>query len=261
VSGAGTLFFAGLTNGQPVWSGAESNCYPVVQDNPTNGPPWPNDHGSAGNVSVVFSTNLNLWMMTYDGGRNTGPLKTNTTGDYFSCAPQPWGPWSTPQLIFNKYRDHAAGVFIYDPATNANDATLAGPTVDPLTVPPNSTAGGDFAPIMIERFTRVTNSTLFIYFTLSTWNPYTVVKMRSAFTIRPQIAPGTFAKSRTNFSFAWSAPTNIGYQVLYATNLLSNWTTLTNLITSTNGAFNFTDTGSNTGGLGTAKFYRLQTPN
>src|SRR5208282_4755496 len=105
VRGAGTLYFAGLTNGQPAWSSAESNCYPVVQDNPTNGPPWPNDNGTAGNVSVIYSTNLNLWLMTYDGGRGTGPLKTQTTGDYFSYAPQPWGPWTTPQLIFNKYRD------------------------------------------------------------------------------------------------------------------------------------------------------------
>jgi hypothetical protein len=43
LSGAGTRYFAGLTNGQPTWSTAESNCVPVVEDNPTNGPPWPND--------------------------------------------------------------------------------------------------------------------------------------------------------------------------------------------------------------------------
>ena len=99
-SGAGTLFFAGLTNGQPVWSGAESNCNPVVQDNPTNGPAWPDDAGTAGNVSVIYSTCLNLWLMTYDGGRSAETAKTKTTGVYFSYAQQPWGPWSQPQLIF-----------------------------------------------------------------------------------------------------------------------------------------------------------------
>jgi hypothetical protein len=259
VTGNGTLYFAGLTNGQPTWSTAESNCYPVVQDNPTNGPPWPNDDGTAGNVSVIYATNLNLWLMTYDGGRGTGPLKTRTTGVYFSYAPQPWGPWSTPQLIFNKYRDNGAGVFIYDPATN--DASLAGPTVDPATAPPATTPGGDFAPIMIERFTRITNSTLFIYYTMSTWNPYTVVKMRSAFTITPVIDPGSLVKLKKKFSFAWSAPMNISYQVDYSTNLPAGWTTLPDIITSSNGTFNFTDNGTNSGGLGNTKFYRLRTAN
>ena len=255
VSGAGTLYFAGLTNGQPAWSSAESNCVPVVQDNPTNGPPWPNDDGTAGNVSVIHPTNLDLWLMTYDGGRGTGPRKEQTTGVYFSSAPQPWGPWSTPQLIFNKYRDGGAGVFIYDPATN--DARLAGPTVDPTTAPPATTPGGDFAPIMIERFTRVTNGALFIYYTLSTWNPYAVVKMRSAFTITPVIDPGSLVHKRNKFSFSWNAPTNISYQVDYSSNLLSGWTTFTDIITSTSGLFDFTNT--QTGGLPPSRFYRLRT--
>jgi hypothetical protein len=92
-SGTGTMFFAGLTNGQPVWSSAESDCYPVVQDNPTNGSAWPNDNGTVGNVSVIYATNLNLWLMTYDGGRSAETTKNKTTGVYFSYAQQPWGPW------------------------------------------------------------------------------------------------------------------------------------------------------------------------
>ena len=114
---------------------------------------------------------------------------------------------------------------------------------------------------MIERFTRITNSTLFIYYTLSTWNPYTVVKMRSAFTIAPVIDPASLVKPDKSFSFTWSAPTNITYQVDYSTNLASGWATFTNLITATNGTFNFTDDGTNSGGFGSTKFYRLRTPN
>ena len=38
---------------------------------------------------------------------------------------------------------------------------------------------------MIERFTTVNGNMLTIYYTLSTWNPYTVVKMRSQFKIAP----------------------------------------------------------------------------
>jgi hypothetical protein len=259
VSGAGTLYFAGLANGQPAWSNDESNCVPVVQDNPTNGPPWPNDGGSAGNVSVVCPPGLGLWLMTYDGGRSAESATSHTTGVYFSYATQPWGPWSKPQLIFNKSRDNGLGYFIYSPDTNQyHDLALAGPTVDPTTSPPLTTPGGDFAPIMIERFTRVTNSTLLIYYTLSTWNPYAVVKMRSSFTIVPVIDPASIVKTGNQFSFAWTAPTNISYQVEYSTNLLSGWTAFTNVTTSTNGTFNFTDDGTTIGTSGNAAFYRLR---
>jgi hypothetical protein len=66
-------------------------------------------------------------------------------------------------------------------------------------------------------------------------------------------------KLKKKFSFAWSAPTNISYQVDYSTNLLAGWTTFTNIITSTNGTFNFIDSGTNSGGLGNTTFYRLRT--
>ena len=113
---------------------------------------------------------------------------------------------------------------------------------------------------MIERFTRITNSTLFIYYTISTWNPYTVVKMRSAFAINPVIDPGSLDRTTNKFAFAWTGPTNASYQIQYSTNLLSAWTTLTNLIISSGGTFNFTDYGTNTGRLGEIKYYRLRTP-
>jgi len=256
VSGAGTLFFAGLTNGQPTWSSVESNCVPVVQDNPTNGPAWPNDNGSAGNVSVIYSTNLHLWMMTYDGGRGTGPLRETTTGVYFSYASQPWGPWSTPQLIFNKHRDYGAGYFIHDPGLTINDG-LDGPTIGADNDPTN-TAGGDFAPILIERFTRITNATLYIYYTMSTWNPYTVVKMRSAFAIQPVIDPASLVHKKNKLSFSWTAPTNGTYQVDYSADTSSSWTTFTDVVTSTSGTFYFTNT--QTGALPSTRFYRLRSP-
>jgi len=255
VTGTGTLYFAGLTNGQPIWSAVESNCVPVVQDNPTNGPPWPNDSGTAGNVSVVYPPGLGLWLMTYDGGRSANTVKDRTTGVYFSYAAQPWGPWSRPQLILNKYRDNAAGVFIHDPGLTNNDG-LDGPAIG--NIDPTNTAGGDFAPIMIERFTRTTNSTLFIYYTLSTWNPYTVVKMRSAFIIRPTIDPTSLARLKNKLTFSWNAPTNGTYQVDYSTNLLSGWATFTNILTSSNGIFSFTDNGTNRSGFGNTTFYRLR---
>src|SRR5260370_1296748 len=83
-SGIGTQYFADLVNGQPTWTNSESAAVPVVQDNPLNGPAWPNDSPSVGKMSVTYSSDLNLWLMTYDGGRQSNA----TTGDYFTYATQ-----------------------------------------------------------------------------------------------------------------------------------------------------------------------------
>jgi hypothetical protein len=56
---------------------------------------------------------------------------------------------------------------------------------------PETQRGGAFSPSLIERFIRVRNETLSIYYTLSTWNPYTVVKMRSDFRIMGMLPPTT----------------------------------------------------------------------
>lgn len=178
-TGSDTQYFAGLVNGQPKWSVSQSDAVPVVQDNPLAGPAWPNDAPTAGNVSVTYSTDLGIWFITYDGGRQA----SKTTGVYFAYAAQPWGPWSTPQLIFNATRDNGLGVFIHNPDI------VPIPPGDGLNGPaagsndPYATRGGMYAPLMIERFNSVVGSTLKVYYTLSTWNPYTIVKMRSQFTI------------------------------------------------------------------------------
>ncbi len=147
---------------------------PVVQDNPNDGPAWPNDQPTVGNVSVAeWKGN---WFMTYDGGRQS----EDTTGIYFSYAADPWGPWSKPQLIFQAQRDHGFGVFIHDKSDNPPGP--AGPMIG-KNPDYQKERGGPFAPLLIERFTRVEGDTLKIYYTMGTWNPYTVVKMRSEFKI------------------------------------------------------------------------------
>ncbi len=166
-TGAGTRYFAGLVNGQPTWSSSESAAVPVVAEK--GGP-------SIGNVSVIHSSTLGLWLMTYDGGRQS----PSTGGVYFTYAKDPWGPWAEPQLIFNQRRDGANGKFVHDPSITPNDG-LNGPTIGPND--PHTTPGGSYAPYMIERFTRVSGSMLSIYYALSTWNPYTIVLMRADFTI------------------------------------------------------------------------------
>ena len=176
-TGQGTRYFAGLMNGQPIWSTSESEAKPVVVDNPLDTAAYA---PSVGNVSVTFSNELGLWLMTYDSNGGRSQLHA---GFYFAYAREPWGPWSEPQLIFNPRRDGASGSYIHDPriVPNPPGDGLNGPTIgenDPYTTP-----GGAYAPYMIERFMRVNGDRLSIYYTLSTWNPYTIVEMRSDFDI------------------------------------------------------------------------------
>jgi uncharacterized protein (TIGR03437 family) len=184
-----TRYFTGISNGQPTWSSNESDSVPVVTDvNPAS--------PTIGNLSAFYSQQLGLWLMTFDGGKGSD----TTSGVYFAYAPQPWGPWSTPQRIFNDCRDNALGVFIHYyyavaagntcptamPAgvTSApNSAGPAGPTINMANNDPQTTKGGGYAPQMIQRFTEIAGNTLKIFYTLSTWNPYAVVLMESDFTL------------------------------------------------------------------------------
>jgi uncharacterized protein (TIGR03437 family) len=210
-----TRYFTGMSNGQPTWSSNESDSVPVVTDvNPAN--------PSIGNLSAFYSQQLGLWLMTYDGGKGSD----TTVGVYFAYAPQPWGPWSAPQRIFNDCRDNALGVFIHyyyavasgntcptampSGVTSApNSAGPAGPTIDMANNVPQTTKGGGYAPQMIQRFTEIAGNSLKIFYTFSTWNPYTVVLMESDFTIAygpaislvvnaegggPAIAPNTWVQ-------------------------------------------------------------------
>jgi hypothetical protein len=179
-AGTGTRYFAGLANGKPTWATTEAAAVPVVQDNPLHGPAWPNDTPAVGNMSVAYSEDLKLWLMTYDGGKTQS---SGTRGVHFTYAQEPWGPWAAPQLIFNDIRDDAYGKFIHNPSIVPNPPGdgLNGPTIGPND--PYTTPGGSYAPMMVERFTRVAGDTLKIYYALSTWNPYTIVMMRSEFKI------------------------------------------------------------------------------
>jgi hypothetical protein len=58
-SGRGTRYFTGLVNGQPRWSASEGDAVPVVLDNPLN---VPNPTPGIGNVSVIYSDELRLWL-------------------------------------------------------------------------------------------------------------------------------------------------------------------------------------------------------
>jgi hypothetical protein len=213
-------YFAGIPTGTavPKWVASEDDpaLAPVVQDDPSHTAACFQPGGTVGNISVQYEASLKLWLMTYDGGRQEGGCADpdEIGGIYFTYAPHPWGPWATPQLIFNATRDLGFGNYIANPPELwdgnlgkyvKNPYASAGNTGGPLGPMigwngdctdanqnhcPCYTVGGVYAPFMIGRFNQfagstTTGGTLTIYYTMSTWNPYTVLLMESTFTFTP----------------------------------------------------------------------------
>jgi hypothetical protein len=196
-SGTGTRYLTAVNNGVPVWSPAdahgtsyETDAQPVFTDNA----PSP----SVGNISVAYEKNLKLWLMTYDADGTNPPA---TRGVFLRSAAAPWGPWSDPIPIFNACDNGGFGVagkggFIhYARAKSGVVCNLAavspsgpgGPTIaeEKGQHDPETTAGATFAPLMIERFLSLNSDLLSVYYTMSTWNPYTVVEMRTDLRVLP----------------------------------------------------------------------------
>jgi len=195
-----TRYFAGMSQGQPTWSSSEANAVPLLPLDPSNpGIPY---------VSVLYSQPLALWVMMFESAGTTP-----SSGMYLTYAPQPWGPWSTPQLVFNACRDKGFGnfMFYYYASADQNDcpgampagvtsapnsAGPAGPTAgDQTKNVPTTTRGIAYGPALIERFTIVSGHTLKLFYMMSTWNPYAVVLMESDFTITPAPSTGPAATS------------------------------------------------------------------
>jgi hypothetical protein len=78
----------------------------------------------------------------------------------------------------------------------------------------------------------------------------------------PIAAPPTISgisRNGSGVTINWTASASNQFRVQWANSLAPvTWNTLSTIITSANGNFSFTDDGSQTGGLGSQRFYRLQ---
>jgi len=160
-TGNGTRYFAGRdASGAPVWSARESDATAIVTD------------GTLGDLSVTWCQDLRVWLMTYDSRVNRG------RGVLFSYSRTPWGPWSQPQTLFTS--GDGLGKFIHQAGSNDG---LAGPVIGQGMSHPETVQGGIYAPYVVERWTKRAGSELDLYYVMSTWNPYTVVLMKSRFRV------------------------------------------------------------------------------
>ncbi len=150
-------YFAGTDNrGQPIWAASENDAEPVVKSN------------QIGEFSVIWNEELEIWLLAYNS-LTPRAIKLH-------WATNPWGPWSNPIDIFEPWNDGGYTHFMH--ALTAPDSKLAGPVIN-VRPPAIEQWGGEYAPYMVERFSRFKDDTLTIYYLMSTWNPYTVVLMRT----------------------------------------------------------------------------------
>ena len=140
--------------GKPRWSSKEADAVPLFR------------HDEVGEFSVAYLQPVKRYVMLYNAGEPRGIT--------LRSAEKPWGPWSEGAVVFEPWRDNGYGHFMHisAKAKEKRDA-LSDPKRD-------NEWGGEYGPYVMSRFTtgwRVRACR--IYYTMSTWNPYQVMVMRS----------------------------------------------------------------------------------
>jgi uncharacterized protein DUF4185 len=148
------------------------------------------DCPSVGEFSVAWNQYLGLWLMLYGNPDPRGIL--------CRWANKPWGPWSKGIIIFEPWQDNGYHRFMHLP----NPAPRPGepdPNPDGLSdIGRENDPGGEYAPIIIPRYTLGSGRSTTIRYTMSIWNPYTVVIMESELRLRREGIFGIVAQAFEN---------------------------------------------------------------
>ena len=145
-------YFAGYQDGNPVWSRTEPDAQPVI---PVN---------CVGELSSMYVESIQKWLVLYNC--------EDPRGINLRYADYPWGPFSNSQIIFEPWEDNGYCNFIHTNWQFRNCDAVHDPSRE-------NEWGGEYGPYLIKEFAKLQDSILTIYYTLSTWNPYTVVLMKS----------------------------------------------------------------------------------
>lgn len=152
------------------------------------------DHDEIGELSCSWIEQLGCWVMLYNC--------INPNGIVMRTSPQPWGPWSEPELIMDPFKD-GYGQFMHVSWDDKRIDLFSDPNRHPR-------GAGVYGPYIIKRFCSGDAQSCNIYYTMSTWNPYQVVLMGSLVgrALLPPSAPSTTV---TISADAWrSYPPNLG---------------------------------------------------
>ncbi len=152
---ASIRYFAGIDETEtPVWSADEAEAQALF------------DQPCVGELSVSFNPFIRKWIMLYNC------TFAQTRGINMRWADEPWGPWSEPQILFRPWEDNGYCHFMHTSwafrkCDNVHDAGQ------------ENVWGGEYGPYQFEDLAIGNDTATTIYFTMSTWNPYTVVLMKA----------------------------------------------------------------------------------
>lgn len=156
-SGTALAYFAGLdASGRPTWSAQEADAIALF------------DQPCVGELSVGWNKFIRRWVMFYNCN--------SPRGINFRTACQPWGPWTTPQVLFQPWNDLGYAHFMHVNWTFRVLDNVHNPTRQ-------NEWGGEYGPYMFRHLVIGTDNRTTIYFTMSTWNPYVSVLMQTELTV------------------------------------------------------------------------------
>ncbi len=161
IENPGTIrYFAGLDDAdEPLWDKNEANAQPLFSlENPC-----------VGELSVSYNSHIGRWILLYNC---SGPRGINLRTAKF-----PWGPWTESQVIFHPWEDNGYCNFIHTSWENQQCDNVHDPGRE-------NEWGGEYGPYQFESLATGSEQSTRIYFTMSTWNPYTVVLMQAALALK-----------------------------------------------------------------------------
>ncbi|WP_346925513.1 RICIN domain-containing protein [uncultured Arthrobacter sp.] len=197
-------FFKGLVNGNPTWSANEADAVPLF------------NQPCVGELSVSYNNFIKKWILLYNCGSPRG-INCRT-------ADQPWGPWSDPFVIFDPAETVDKGYCYFMHTSwdvkNCDNVHDTGRERE---------WGGEYGPYQFEDLATGSGLETTIYYTLSTWNPYTTVLMKSTLRKKEPIKPGVYRvmvrhsnKAMDNSGFPGSGVRNI-VQFDWLDNVYQKW--------------------------------------
>ncbi|HEY6547647.1 MAG TPA: DUF4185 domain-containing protein, partial [Vicinamibacteria bacterium] len=186
-------YFSGLAvDGKPVFQKGEGNARPIPpfgMERPPE-PAQPPYHRCVGEFSIGQLPAWRKWVMLYAccGEHDAGFTAAHDRGIFLRTAKDPWGPWSPPQLLLDPKDAYCHFMHLKGPCPpglpNPGDKERAErhPDLQPKFLDDGEMdlmAGGEYAPFLIPSYTKVDGGTTYLYFVMSTWNPYQSVLMRT----------------------------------------------------------------------------------
>lgn len=154
-------YFAGLDAADlPMWSTQEADAQALF------------NQPCVGELSVSYNAFIGKWIMLYNCDSNA------LRGINLRTADDPWGPWTDAEIIFHPWDDEGYCHFIhvshdFDDCDAVHDAGR------------ENEWGGEYGPYQFENLAVGDDTSTTIYFTMSTWNPYTVVLMKATLQLVP----------------------------------------------------------------------------